>query len=177
MHVIQYIATQADDVDEAHSSVKHYLEGQLGDDPYTAGSAAWFDWFVTGGGRWATGGNDTYDDNWTGDVVHQDDPKFEEYLDTAHKYRLQSLDEYVEQARKVNLPELLDSLGDFEFDYFKAGMELYAINQIYLMSMGDWNYNSYFFDMIHESTNRTYMRQAIDNGDKNWYLVPVDFHF
>jgi hypothetical protein len=43
--------------------------------------------------------------------------------------------------------------------------------------MGMWNYNSYFFDMMNESTNRKYMRESIDNGADNWYLVPVDFHF
>lgn len=174
MHVIQYIATQADSAEEAHSKVKHYLEIELGDgDNYNN----WFDWFVTGGGRWATGEENQYNDNYTGDVVHQSDPKFEEYLDTAHKYRLESLNEYIEQARKVNLTELLDNLGDFEFDHFKTGAELYPVNQIYQMSMGTWNYNSYFFDTENDSTNRKYMRQSIDNGADNWYLVPVDFHF
>ncbi len=173
MHVIQYIATQADDVDEAHRRVKDYLEGQLGSgDTYTA----WFDWFVVGGGRWASN-DDPYDDSFTGDVVHQSDPKFEEYLDIAHKYRQEELSRYEEEARKLNLIELLDNLQDFEFDHYSVGSKLYPINQIYHLCMGTWNYNSYFFDMMTESSNRKYMREAIDKGDNDWYLVPVDFHF
>ena len=176
MHVIQYIATQADDVDEAHRRVKDYLEGQLGDDPYTAGSAAWFDWFVVGGGRWASN-EDPYDDSYTGDVVHQSEPRFEEFLDIAHKYRQEELSRYEEEARQINLTELLDNLQDFEFDHFAVGSKLYPLHQLYDMCMGMWNYNSYFFDMMNESTNRKYMREGIDKGDRDWYLVPCDFHF
>ena len=173
MHVIQYIAVKADDVSHAHRSVKGYLEDQLGSgDTHNT----WFDWFVTGGGRWATT-EDQYDDNWTGDVRHQTDPEFEEYLDTAHKYRQQELSTYEEEARKINLTEILDSLQDFEFDHFKAGMELYPIKKLYDMCMGVWDYQSYFFDIENDSTNRKYMREAIDKGDNDWYLVPVDFHF
>jgi len=173
MHVIQYIAVKADDVSHAHRSVKSYLEEQLGSgDTYNT----WYDWFVTGGGRWATT-EDQYDDNWTGDVRHQTDPEFEEYLDTAHKYRQQELSTYEEEARKINLTEILDSLQDFEFDHFKAGMELYPIKKLYDMCMGVWDYQSYFFDIEHEATSRKYMRESIDKGDNDWYLVPVDFHF
>lgn len=174
MHVIQYVATQADNVDEAHRNVKSYLEDQLGsEETYST----WYDWFVTGGGRWATDENAQYDDSYTGDVVHQSNPKFEEYLDTAHKYRQDELSIYETEARKINLTELLDDLQDFEFDHFKVGSQLYPINQIYQLCMGTWNYNSYFFDTVHDSTNRKYMRESIDKGADNWYLVPVDFHF
>jgi hypothetical protein len=174
MHVIQYVATQADSVDEAFRRVKDYLETNLGEhESYNN----WYDWFVTGGGRWATGEDNQYNDNYQGDVVHQSDPKFEEYLDTAHKYRQQELSRYEEEARKLNLTELLDNLQDFEFDHFRVGMDLYPLHQIYQMCMGVWNSNSYFMDSVNDSTNRKYMRESIDNGAKDWYLVPVDFHF
>jgi hypothetical protein len=174
MHTIQYIAVQADDREHAHGSVKHYLEEVLGSgDTYST----WFDWFVTGGGRWSTSEGKEYDDNWSGDVVHQSGSKFEEYLDTAHKYRQQELTQYEEEARKVNLTELLDNLQDFEFDHYKVGSQLYPLKQLYEMCMGVWNYNSYYFDIVHDSTNRKYMRESIDKGADNWYLVPVDFHF
>jgi len=176
MHVIQWIATKANDVDEAHSKVKHYLEGILGDDPYTAPSATWYDWFVVGGGRWASN-NEPYDDNFTGDIAHQDSPKFQEYLDNAVKYRQQELATYEAEARKINLIELLDNLKDFDGDRFPVGTKLYPINKIYDMTIGDWDYTSYFYDIEHDSPNSIHMRETIDNGDKDWYLVPVDFHF
>ena len=173
MHCIQYIATQADDVQEAFNNVKHDLEGKMGDEHHIS---SWYDWFVTGGGRWSTS-DDPYNDDYTGDVAHQSDPKFQEYLDTAHKYRLKELNRNIEEARKINLTDLLDKLEDFEHDHFRVGMDMYPLNKLYDMSMGMWDYNSYFFDIVNDSTNRIYMLEAIDKGDKNWYLVPVDFHF
>ena len=172
MHCIQYVATQADDIQHAHSSVRHYLEVNMGDSGYEN----WYDWFVTGGGRWSTS-EDPYDDTYTNDVVHQSDPKFQEYLDTAHKYRLRVLNEYIEQSRKLNLSDLLDTLEDFEHDHFKVGMELYPITKLYDMATAKWDFNSYFFDSVNDSTNRKYMLESIDKGADDWYLVPVDFHF
>lgn len=173
MHCIQYIAVKADNKEEAHGEVKGYLENNMGSE-YNLSS--WYDWFVTGGGRWSTD-TDPYNDNYLGDVVHQTDPKFQEYLDNAHKFRLAQLNQHIEEARKINLSDIIDSLGDFEHDLFKVGMELYPINKIYDLAIGAWDYNSYFFDIVNDSTNRKYMLDGIDNGDKNWYLVPVDFHF
>ncbi len=174
MHVIQYIATQADSKEEAHSNVKQYLEINLGEhESYNN----WYDWFVTGGGRWASKEEAQYDDNFIDDVVHQSEDKFEEYLDTAHKYRQQELSTYEDEARKLNLTELLDNLQDFEHDHYKVGSQLYPLKQLYEMCMGVWNYNTYFMGSVNDSTNRKYMRESIDKGADNWYLVPVDFHF
>jgi hypothetical protein len=45
------------------------------------------------------------------------------------------------------------------------------------MIQGEWDMNSYFYDMHSASTNPDHMYKSIDLGNKNWYLVPVDFHF
>jgi len=176
MHCIQYIATQADSTQEAFDDVKSHLEGFLGDDPFTAGSATWYDWFVTGGGRWSTS-DDPYNDEYTGDVVHQSAPKFQEHLDKAKEFRQTSLKEYVEQATKVDYNKIINDIDVSGGDDFRAGMELYPIKKLYDMALGIWDYNSYFFDIVNDSANRIHMLEAIDKGDKNWYLVPVDFHF
>jgi hypothetical protein len=42
---------------------------------------------------------------------------------------------------------------------------------------GKWDFNSYFFDMTSQSVNEKFMLESIDKGEKNWYLVYVDFHF
>jgi hypothetical protein len=39
-----------------------------------------------------------------------------------------------------------------------------------------WGPDSFYFDMEHDSTNLAHMKEAIDKGDNDWYLVPVDFH-
>ena len=173
MHTIQYIAVQADDTDMAFRSVKDNLETHLGDE-YT--NNAWYDWFVTGGGRWSTS-EDPYDDEYQDDVVHQSSPKFQEYLDKAKEFRQTSLKEYVESSKKVDIAKIISDIELSGGDDFKTGMELYPFNMLYHMTMGTWNYNSYFFDIHHDSANMTHMKNSIDNGADSWYLVPVDFHF
>ena len=174
MHCIQYIATKADSAEEAHSDVKQYLEAHLGSEEFP--SDVWFDWFVTGGGRWSTD-DDPYNDNYTGDVAHQSSLAFQAHLDKAKEYRQAEITQCLENARKVNLSELLDMV-DLDDEYnFKVGHQLYDIKKLYDMTMGRWDYTSYFFDKENDTVVTKYMLEAIDKGDKDWYLVPVDFHF
>jgi hypothetical protein len=177
MHVIQYIAIKSDSAENAHGSVQQYLETQLGNDPYSP-TNAWFDWFVVGGGRWATN-EDPYDDGWTGDVVHQDSPKFQEYLDTAHKYKLEATMDDIKYARKVDVAALLDKIENDQeglYPMYSVTTQLYAFYCLYKQLSGMWGPDSFYFDVEHDSTNLAHMKEAIDNGDNDWYLVPVDFH-
>lgn len=172
MHTIHQIATQADSKEEAHARVKDYLETQLGNDhSYTP---TWFDWFVTGGGRWSTS-DDPYDDNYTDDVVHSSDTKFAESIAKALEWRNEEMQRYLKEAKEINLSELLSQVG--QVDDFKVGHQLYSVKKIYDMTMGMWDSNSYFFDMINDTTTDKYMQESLDKGDKTWYAVPVDFHF
>ena len=70
MHVLQWIATTAEDKDQAFRSVKDYLENQMGDE-YNLSS--WYDWFVVGGGRWNPNPNSQYDDNDQSMVISYDE--------------------------------------------------------------------------------------------------------
>ena len=173
MHTIQYIAVQGQDTDIAFKTVKNYLETTLGDDE---SNNAWFDWFVTGGGRWSTS-VDSYDDDYQGDVASQDSPKFQEYLDKAKEFRQTSLKEYVEQANKVDYNKIINDIDVSGGDDFRAGMDLYPIKKLYDMAIGDWDFNSYYYDIMSESANMIHLKNSLDNGDKDWYLIPVDFHF
>jgi hypothetical protein len=175
MHTIQYIAVQGDDVDQAFRRVKHELEAMLGDWPESP-TNTWFDWFVAGGGRWSTS-EDPYDDDYQGDVVDQDSPKFQEYLDKAKEFRQTSLDEYLKQANEIDYTNLLSEIAAKPEDSFHGGMQLYPIKKIYDMTMGTWDYNSYFFDIMNDTASMKSLQESIDNGAKDWYLVPVDFHF
>jgi hypothetical protein len=174
MHVIQYVANQADSKDEAFRGVKDYLETQMGND-----YSSWYDWFVTGGGRWSTS-DDPYNDEYTADVVHQSDPKFQEYLDTAQKYYLEALGCVVEENRKIDLTALLDSIDMTKeglYPNFKLALNSYPLKKLWDLLSNVWGPDSYFFDLVNDTTHPTYMREAIDKGDTNWYIVPVDFHF
>lgn len=170
MHVIQYVATRATSVDEAHSKVQSYLEGQVG---------TWYDWFVTGGGRWASGEDNQYNESWTGDIVSQDSPKFQEYLDQAHKWKLEATEYDMQQSRKINLPEMLDKIENNQegmYPMWDITSEMFSLYRLFKQTSGAWDYDSYYYDIEHEASHPTYMRENIDKGDKNWYLVPVDFH-
>jgi hypothetical protein len=45
------------------------------------------------------------------------------------------------------------------------------------MAYGQWDMNSYFYDMNSDTTTPKYLFESIDKDPENWYLVPVDFHF
>ena len=175
MHTIQYVAVQADEQDLAFRTVKHHLESLLGNDPESA-IDTWYDWFVTGGGRWSTS-KDPYDDDYQGDVVDQDSPKFQEYLDKAKEFRQQTFEEYLKQANEIDYTNLLSEIAAKPEDSFMGGMQLYPIKKVYDMTMGTWDYNSYFFDIMNDTSSMKSLQESIDNGAKDWYLVPVDFHF
>lgn len=177
MHVIQYIAVKSDTAENAHGSVKQYLETQMGTDPYV--SPSWYDWFVVGGGRWATEDGNQYNDDYIDDVAPQDDPRFQGYIDQAHKWKLEATMDDLKYARKVDMAALLDKIENDQeglYPMYAVTTELYAFYCLYKQLSGMWGPDSFYFDMEHDSTNPTHMKNAIDNGDKDWYLVPVDFH-
>lgn len=176
MHTIQFIATTAENAKDAVRTVQDYLENNLGGE---FSSDVWYDWFVTGGGRWSTS-NDPYDSTYTKDVVHQDNPKFQEYLDKAHNNRVATTVAELEHANKVNIDEVLNSIKENYTGLspmYGEATKLYPFYCLYKQVSGYWGPDSYFFDMENDSTNSSYMQEAIKQGDKTWHLVPVDFHY
>ena len=175
MHVLQRIAVQADDKSHAFYSVKHYLESQMGGSEYSYPS--WYDWFVTGGGRWNDSGKDSYDDDdQSMTVSYEEEPR--KFLDTVNEGIAQRMVEF-NQYRKtfneknVDINSVLDKYdGQMDFSF-----ALYDLYKMIDMTQGKWDFNSYFYDMHHDTTNTKYMLDSIDTGNKNWYLVFVDFHF
>lgn len=174
MHVLQRIAVIADSKDEAFSTVKSTLESELGSDEYS--SNAWFDWFVTGGGRW-NANTDGYDDNdQSMTISYEENPEaFTKAVDEGISNRIIEFNGYRSNfnQKNVDINAKLDSytgITDYSF-------ELYDLYKMIDMLQGNWDFNSYFYDMHHASTNTTHMQNSIDKGVKNWYIVYVDFHF
>ena len=178
MHVIQYVAVKSDTAQNAHSSVKQFLEAQMGQVDYVHNT--WYDWFVVGGGRWATEEGNQYNDNYIDDVAPQDDPRFQGYLDQAHKWKLEATMDDLKYARDINITEILNNIENNQeglYPMYTEASALYPFSQLYKQLIGIWGPDSYFFDIVNDTTHPTYMREGIDKGDKDWYLVPVDFHF
>jgi hypothetical protein len=174
MHVLQRIAVQADNKDEAFRSVKNYLENNMGDE-YNLSS--WYDWFVTGGGRWNANPDSQYDDeDQSMTISYDENPQaFLAAVNNAIDERMSEFNQYRQSfnTKNVDINSVLDSYnGQMDF-----GFQLYELYKMIDMTQGKWDFNSYFYDMHHETTNTKYMLESIDTGNKNWYLVFVDFHF
>ncbi len=181
MHVLQWIAIEADEEDTKHDvllSVQGNLEDMLNPD-YQNG---WFDWFVAGGGRWNVGNEDDFEEAYkegkTNMIIHAgtDLDKFKERIATSLEARKEEFDRYASEAK----PELLEKViagynpNQTDYSYFS---DLYSIKKVIDMAYGEWDFNSYFFDLSNETTNPEYVLKGIDKNPNVWYLVPVDFHF
>jgi len=172
MHILQYIAVKADSPEEAIDNVRSELESMLGNDGSTT---SWYDWFVTGGGRFNPD-SDPYRDGETNMVVSSKDSEaFEKILAESIEARMSEFNRYRDEWNRSNVN--LDSyLDEFEgtMDY---SMTLYSLGKMIDMVQGKWDFNSYFYDLENWSTNPVHMTKDRINNDTVWYLVPVDFHF
>jgi hypothetical protein len=172
MHVLQHIAVVADSQDEAFRTVKDSLESELGD--YESTTNSWFDWFVVGGGRFVEG--DPYADSTNSIISYDEDPKtFLKQVDVSIESRMAEFNGYRKMFDEKNI-DLNDKLDNYK-GVMNYDFELYPLKKMIDMIQGEWDMNSYFYDMHHASTNPDHMHKSIDLGNKNWYAVPVDFHF
>jgi len=172
MHVLQYIAVVADSQDEAFRTVKDTLESELGNDQFATNS--WFDWFVAGGGRFVEGS--PYEES-TDNIISYDKAPldYRSMIDRMISNRMDEFESYRKSygEKGIDLEAKLDNYrGVMTYDF-----ELYPLKKMIDMIQGEWDMNSYFYDMHHASTNPDHMYKSIDLGNKNWYAVPVDFHF
>ena len=172
MHVLQYITVIADNKDEAFRTVKDTLESELGSNEFATNS--WFDWFVAGGGRFVEG--NPYEESTTQIISYDEAPlDYRSMIDNMISNRMDEFESYRKSYNEkgIDLEAKLDNYrGVMTYDF-----ELYPLKKMIDMIQGEWDMNSYFYDMHHASTNPDHMHKNIDLGNKNWYDVPVDFHF
>jgi hypothetical protein len=109
-------------------------------------------------------------------ISYDDNPQaFLAAVNNAIDERMSEFNQYRQSfnTKNVDINSVLDSYnGQMDF-----GFQLYELYKMIDMTQGKWDFNSYFYDMHHETTNTKYMLESIDTGNKNWYLVFVDFHF
>ena len=139
--------------------------------------SSWYDWFVTGGGRWNPNDTEGYNDNDQSMTISYDEnpQAFLAAVNNAIDERMSEFNSYRQSfnTKNVDINSVLDSYnGQMDF-----GFQLYELYKMIDMTQGKWDFNSYFYDMHHETTNTKYMLEDIDKGNKNWYIVFVDFHF
>jgi hypothetical protein len=172
MHVLQYLAVRADSPEEAIYSVRSTLESMLGNDGSTT---SWYDWFITGGGRFNPNADPYKDGDESMVVSSKDSEAFEKILDECIESRLSEFRRYRVEWEQSNIN--LDSYFD-EFDgTMDYSMKLYTLGKMIDMAQGEWDFNSYFCDLDNWSTNPVHMTKDRINNGTLWFLVPVDFHF
>jgi len=180
MHVLQWIATEADDKDEAYRRVEDTLQNMLGD--FDMPTMTWFDWFIVGGGRWnMTEDNDhteAYVEGKTNLIIsyEEDSEAFKTQIVKSLEDRKAEFDNYAKDIDTSSIDKIINDYDPKDFD-FPAFQSLYPIKKVIDMAYGNWDFNSYFYDMNSDTTTPKYLYESLDKGDKNWYLVPVDFHF
>jgi hypothetical protein len=172
MHVLQWIATKAENEDFAMRQVEEKLQSEMGRDEYATHS--WYDWFVVGGGRFVEG--NPYESSPNHIISYaKDKDKFDKTIVEVMTSRVDEFNGYRKQfeSKGIDLNDKLDSYtGEMRYDF-----ELYPLKKMVDMIQGEWDMNSYFFDIEHDSTNANHMRNDLDKEPDLWYLVPVDFHF
>ena len=179
MHVLQWIAVKDESKEDAIAHVRNNLESYMGDD-YSSGM--WYDWFVVGGGRFNVpkdeGFEEAYKENKTNMIISLEEHGEYEFTNRVNKCiesRIREFGNYRKSFVEANI-NINDSLDSYDgtTDY---SFKLYPLAKMIDMLQGEWDFNSYFFDMDAHSTNPKFMLDKLAAGDVNWYLVPVDFHF
>jgi hypothetical protein len=177
MHVLQYIAVKAETADEAYRLVEDQLQNMLGGEP---SGGTWYDWFVCGGGRFNTEGSDdfkeAYREGKTNMIISSDNlAEFTEKIHELLSYRIAEYNRYRDEWNNSGV--ILDEYLDIYDGTTEYSMKLYSLSKMIDMLQGEWDFNSYFYDLENWSTNPKFMLDDIKDVGGVWYLVPVDFHF
>lgn len=169
MHTLQYIAIQSEDKESAAHTVETLLNEELNP------GHSWYDWFIVGGGRFAKT-EDPYQDTFETVISYADTPDiFNEVVAdclTAQGKEFQELLTEFKQS-ETNLVELFENYkGGIEFS-----MNLYPVKKMIDIMQGAWDYTCRFYDLNSWSSDTHHMNRSLADGNKNWFLVPIDFHF
>lgn len=175
MHVLQWVAVEAEDKENALATARMQLENLMGEE---GSGSTWYDWFVAGGGRWNPNEGSQYNDEDFSMVIsayEEGNDVFTDKINNAIEARMREFKDYRDSFEKseLDINAKLDSytgVMDYSFD-------LYPLKKMIDMLHGEWDFNSYFFDLTNWSTNPKYILDRIEKDNKEIFLVPIDFHF
>lgn len=173
MHTLQWVVVEADDKDSAIGAADVLLEEEMGSgEP----PATWYDWFMTGGGRWNTEQDElgfTQPSNLV--IDYKEDPNaFRAKIDELIQARVDQYNEYLSEVKQI---DIMAKLENYE-GVMTYSMDFYALSRLLDYQRGIWNYDSKYYDLVHWSTNATHILSKLDkNEGDNLFLVPIDFHF
>jgi len=159
MHTLHWVAVEAENEEEAFSRVGELLEGNEG---------WWWDWFATDiGGRWA--GNDWCKVYQGKDVLIG--------LDHVKANRKLEVERAIE---KIDLSEFESKLHGYDGEDVVTNdysMNLWRIKKLAQLLEGDWNCDSYFYDVEYGGGTMAEVLKRIESDPDKQFLVPIDFHY
>ena len=160
MHTLHWIAVVADNAEEAVSEVHDTL--------LNTESEKWWDWFDDSiGGRWA--GLD-----WCKVYQGKDMVTGLERAKAARK------EEVVRALKNIDLEEFESQLNGYDGEDVVTGdcsMNLWSIKKVATVLLGEWHYDSHFYDMDYGHGTMTDLLKRLESNPDKQFLVPVDFHF
>jgi hypothetical protein len=178
MHVLQYLAVEVEDQledpeQEAMQLVEDFLNSEMGGNEYATNS--WYDWFIIGGGRFVSG--DPYESS-PNHIVSIDKSGKDVFIQTINDCLTSRMREFADYRASFDKSEVdLNAKLDSYTGVMDYSFELYPLKKMIDMMNGEWDYNSYYFDLETWSTNPKYILDEIEKDNKEIYLVPIDFHF
>lgn len=160
MHVLHFIAVEADTAEEAVSAVDAVIEG------YDEGERlfSWSDWAEIGG-RWENEGK-----------VHSysDDPeKFNGFLERA---RLNRVNEIASLLSEIDTEALIDKVRNFDGEYAGYDLDLYRLRQAIAIVDDHGKHDQYFYDLKEWTGSFKYLKERCETDPTRQFLVLVDFH-
>ena len=158
MHVLHFIAVEADSAEDAVSQVDIALTHD------NNSLFPWSDWAEIGG-RWKDEGE-----------VHcyADDPtKFEGFLERA---RLNRVNDIASLLSEIDTEALIDKVRNFDGEYAGYDLDLYRLRQAIAIADDHGRHNQYFYDLKEWTGSFKYLKLRCETDPTRQFLVLVDFH-
>lgn len=176
MHVLHYLAVEAESKNEATSRADTILNESL------ESGGTWFDWFVVGGGRFTTpegsAFEEAYNDTFDNTISYtEDSEKFESLL--AERVRIRK-EQFAEHLSRVDEKVVKQAVEDFKQDKetsYPERLDIYNLKRLTETLLGYWNEDSYLYDVESYDCDVQPIKDRIKNNPTQQFLVPIDFHF
>lgn len=173
MHVLHWVAVEADSIEDAFYEVVNSLEVDEG-----RSWAEWSDWHVVGGGRWS---NSQYEDSPELVKEYKSTPdSFEETLDWCRNARVEEVQSMFDRADIAKFEQSIHNYlhsGGNPDEKEKYDLNVYFFHKIAEILSGWYGSNSYFYDLVNHTSEMSYTYDRMKNNPTKQYLVPVDFHY
>ena len=175
MHTLHYWAVEAEDRQQAFSTVKERLINEDG-----TNWVEWSDWHVVGGGRWS---KSQYENSPDEIISYSETPdKFNETIKMIKQWRTEEMNRCLSEIKTDRFTsDMVDfiSEGGLPNKDLRFSMNNYYIKKASDLLQDNYSADSSFYDLKEFTAHMGYLQERLDNPATSalQFLVPVDFHF